>query len=61
MRELETAGISRLSLGPGMIRASLTTMRRIARELQEYGSYERFTDDAMSGDEIRQYVSQDRM
>lgn len=61
MRELEAAGISRLSLGPGLIKAGLTTMKKIARELQDYGSYDLFTDQAMSSDEIRQYVSKDRM
>lgn len=34
MRELEAAGISRLSLGPGLIKASLTVMKKIALELQ---------------------------
>jgi 2-methylisocitrate lyase-like PEP mutase family enzyme len=56
MRELEDAGISRLSLGPGLIKASLTVMKKIALELQNYGAYDMFTTAAMSSDEIRRYV-----
>ena len=61
MRELEAAGISRLSLGPGMIKASLMTLKRIAEELKDYGSYELFTSDAMSSEEIRRYLSKHKM
>ncbi len=57
MRELESAGIARLSLGPGLIKASLTTMRRIALDLKNYGSYDAFTRDAMSSEELRQLIS----
>ncbi len=56
MRELETLGVSRLSLGPGMIRASVTTMKRVAERLLDYGSYEPFTNDVLSSDEIRRYL-----
>lgn len=61
MRELEKAGISRLSLGPNFLKASLTTMRRIALELRHYGSYDEFTHDVMSSDEIMTYVRTERM
>jgi 2-methylisocitrate lyase-like PEP mutase family enzyme len=56
MKELEAAGISRLSLGPGLIKASLTAMRKVARNLLAYGPYDRFTTGAMSSEEIRRYV-----
>ena len=56
MRELEAAGVSRLSLGPGLMRASLTMMRKVALELQSHGSFASFTDEAMSSDEIEEYV-----
>ncbi|UCE02967.1 MAG: isocitrate lyase/phosphoenolpyruvate mutase family protein [Candidatus Latescibacterota bacterium] len=61
LRELEAAGISRLSIGPGLIRASFTSMQRIARELLHYGGYDAFTTNAVPSDEIRKYVSKERM
>lgn len=61
MRKLEAAGISRLSLGPGMIKASLTRMKEIALALLNYDDYEVFTDGTMSTDELRRYLSKDRM
>jgi 2-methylisocitrate lyase-like PEP mutase family enzyme len=57
MRELEEAGISRLSIGPWLIKSSLTAMKRVAEELRDYGSYDVFTKDAMSSDDVRQYLS----
>jgi 2-methylisocitrate lyase-like PEP mutase family enzyme len=61
LRELEAAGIARLSLGPALIWASLTTMRKIAVELRNYGSFDSFTRDMITTDEIRQYVSKEPM
>jgi 2-methylisocitrate lyase-like PEP mutase family enzyme len=61
MRELEAIGISRLSLGPNLLKASLTKMRRVAIELQNYGSYSVFTEESMTSDEIRRYVSKEKM
>jgi 2-methylisocitrate lyase-like PEP mutase family enzyme len=61
LRELEDAGIARLSLGPGLIWASLTVMKRIAVELQIYGSFDLFTRDMITTDEIRQFVSKEPM
>jgi 2-methylisocitrate lyase-like PEP mutase family enzyme len=61
MHELEAAGISRLSIGPGLIRASFTSMQRIARELLDYGGYDAFTTTAVPSDEIRKFVSKERM
>jgi len=57
MRELEALGVGRLSLGPGMIRTSVTAMKRVAERLLDYGSYEPFTNDVLSSDEIRRYLS----
>ncbi|MEE2709164.1 MAG: isocitrate lyase/phosphoenolpyruvate mutase family protein [Gemmatimonadota bacterium] len=56
MRELEAIGVSRLSLGPGMMKAGMTAMKTIAGELKEYGSYERFTTDAMDSGVLRMYL-----
>jgi 2-methylisocitrate lyase-like PEP mutase family enzyme len=61
MTELEAAGISRLSLGPGLLKASLTTMKKVALALRDYGSYDLFTKGVISTDEVEQYVSHDRM
>ena len=61
MRELEAAGIARLSLGPGLLKASLATMKRVALELQNYGSYGVFTQDAPKSEEILRYVRKGNM
>jgi 2-methylisocitrate lyase-like PEP mutase family enzyme len=61
MRELEAAGINRLSLGPWFLKAGLTRMEKIARELLQYGSYECFTRGVMSSDDVRAYLSKGKM
>jgi 2-methylisocitrate lyase-like PEP mutase family enzyme len=61
LRELEDAGIARVSLGPALIWASLTTMRNIAVSLQEYGSFDPFTKGMITGDEIKAYLSKEPM
>jgi 2-methylisocitrate lyase-like PEP mutase family enzyme len=61
LRELEDAGIARVSLGPALMWASLTLMRKIAVELQNYGSFDLFTKDMITTDEIRAYVSKASM
>jgi 2-methylisocitrate lyase-like PEP mutase family enzyme len=61
LRELEAAGIARLSLGPGLMWASLTVMKKIAVELQNYGSFDLFTRDIITTDEIKRYVSKTPM
>lgn len=45
MHELEQIGISRLSLGPALLKAALTTMREVVNALKNYEGYERFTHD----------------
>jgi 2-methylisocitrate lyase-like PEP mutase family enzyme len=61
MKELEDAGISRLSLGPGFLKASLTTMKRVAVALKNYESYDVFLDGAITNDEVRDIVRDDPM
>ena len=61
LRELEATGIARLSLGPALMWASLTTMRNIAVELRSYGSFDSFARDMITTDEIRQYLSKEPM
>ena len=53
MRELESAGVARLSVGPGLIKASLTRMREIAVDLQSYGPYDALTRDLITSAEVR--------
>jgi 2-methylisocitrate lyase-like PEP mutase family enzyme len=61
LEELEEAGIARVSLGPALMWAALTTMRNIAVGLQNYGSFEPFTQDMISSDDIRAYLSKEPM
>ena len=60
MQELEEAGISRLSLGPGLIKAVLRTMKTVALGLKTYESYDVFTDNAMQAPEILEFVRKER-
>jgi 2-methylisocitrate lyase-like PEP mutase family enzyme len=52
MRELERIGVQRLSLGPGLMRASFATMKAVAKGLLAYESYDRFTTDVPAGRDI---------
>ena len=61
LRELEAAGIARVSLGPALMWASLTVMRNIAADLQNYGSFDAFTRDMITTDEIKAYLSKEPM
>jgi 2-methylisocitrate lyase-like PEP mutase family enzyme len=61
LRELEAAGIARVSLGPGLMWATQALMKKIGRELGQYGSFEVFTREMMTMDEIRQFVSREPM
>lgn len=54
--ELQAAGINRLSLGPGLLKASLTTMKQVAEGLLAGGSYEAFTEGVVTNDEIRRHI-----
>jgi len=61
MQELEAAEIRRLSLGPAMMQASLLTMQKIAQSLQNYDSFERFTEAVMPSPEIKKLVERGKM
>jgi 2-methylisocitrate lyase-like PEP mutase family enzyme len=61
LEELEEAGIARVSLGPALMRATLTAMRDIGVGLQNYGAFDPFTRDVMTGAEIRAYLSKTPM
>lgn len=61
MQELEAAGISRISLGPSVIKATLATMKGIFEDLLNYRSLETLTRDMISSDEILEFVSGEPM
>ncbi len=61
IRELEEVGISRLSLGPGVLKATFKAMKDVAELLLRGGSYESFTSEAPSSEEIETYVRQEPM
>lgn len=61
LAELEEAGIARVSLGPALMWAAMTTMKKVAQELQNYGSFDSFTRDMISGDEIKAFVRGEQM
>lgn len=54
IRELENAGVARVSLGSGPMRATLSVLRRIADELKETGTYRAFTEGVMTYAEANQ-------
>jgi len=61
MRDLEDAGISRLSVGPWMLKAALSKMKEVAETLRDYGSYDVFTDGTMTTGEVRRYLRDGKM
>ena len=60
MSELERAGVSRVSLGPGLIKASLTAMRKVVETLRDHGPYDLFTTEAMSSEQAQAYIGPNR-
>jgi 2-methylisocitrate lyase-like PEP mutase family enzyme len=56
VRDLENAGVARLSLGSGPMRAALAFMRRAARELVETGNYELILRDAVPYAEMNELM-----
>ncbi len=53
---IEAAGVRRLSLGPGLLRASLTAMREAAEGILG-GSVRAVTSDAMTSDDVRRLLA----
>lgn len=57
MKELEALGIARLSLGPSVFRAALTTMRNIMAELRQYKDYTSFTgEEILTSVDVRKFL-----
>ena len=57
--ELEAIGVGRLSLGPNLLRATYTTLRDVAQDLLDRGTYERFTNNVMSGSDLDAFLPTD--
>jgi 2-methylisocitrate lyase-like PEP mutase family enzyme len=56
VRELESLGVARVSVGSGPMRASLAVVREIAQELRTGGTYAGFTGRTMAYDELNQLM-----
>jgi len=54
--ELQALGVARVSVGSGPMRAALTLVRDIAKELKESGTYARFTEGALSHAEVNKLM-----
>jgi len=54
--ELERMGVSRVSVGSGIMRAAMGLVRRAAQQLMESGTYQSFTEGAVSYDEMNALV-----
>jgi len=50
--EVENIGVSRVSLGPGPMYASMGLLRRIGQELREKGTYGALLTGALTYDEL---------
>jgi len=57
LSELQDIGVARVSLGPRPMRAVLSLLRDIARELKETGTYKLMSESSISYDEVNQWFS----
>lgn len=60
LSELQELGVARLSLGPRPMRALLSHLRKIARELRSSGTYTLITDASISYSEVNQWFTAGR-
>jgi 2-methylisocitrate lyase-like PEP mutase family enzyme len=58
LRELQEMGVSRVSVGPRPMRAVLSLLRKIARELATTGTYQRMSDSSITYSEVNQWFTQ---
>lgn len=58
--ELQDIGVSRVSVGPRPMRAVLSLLRKIAKELMTTGTYKLMTDSSISYSEVNQWFTQGR-
>lgn len=54
--ELARLGVARISVGSGAMRATLGLLNRVADELRGRGTYTKFTEDALSFDEVNRLM-----
>ncbi len=52
VKELESLGVARLSFGPSASYAAMGLLKRVAREVQENGTYQNLVDGAIGFDEL---------
>jgi len=57
--ELQDIGVARVSLGPRPMRAVLSLLREIARELKESGTYGLMSESSISYDEVNQWFARE--
>ncbi|MEO1516618.1 MAG: isocitrate lyase/phosphoenolpyruvate mutase family protein [Bacteroidota bacterium] len=58
MKELEEMGIARISLGPGLLKAALTSMRTVIQSVMNYEDYQTFANpDIITSQEIVDMIS----
>jgi 2-methylisocitrate lyase-like PEP mutase family enzyme len=58
IKELEKIGVARVSVGSGMMRATLGLVRRVAKELQEAGTYSTLFEGAVPYAELNKLMAQ---
>lgn len=58
--ELQDMGVSRVSIGPRPMRAVLSLLRKIAKELMTTGTYKLMTESSISYSEVNQWFTQGR-
>lgn len=58
--ELQDIGVSRVSVGPRPMRAVLSLLRKIAKELMTTGTYKLMTDSSISYSEVNQWFARER-
>ncbi len=56
-RELQRMGVARVSVGSGVSRAALGTVRRIAHELRDHGSFAAMLDDQVPYSEVNELLA----
>ena len=54
--ELESLGVARVSIGSGPMRAALSLVREVARELKTAGTYTAFTSKTMTFNEVNELM-----
>jgi 2-methylisocitrate lyase-like PEP mutase family enzyme len=57
--ELQDIGVARVSLGPRPMRAMLSLLREIARELKATGTYRLMSESTISYDEVNQWFTRE--